>query len=293
MEKLDLASLIHPTPLDSFYECNLGVHPLFVCRENRGYFEDVLNIGQIDEILTLAETYCNINIQLEHSAKVISNEQFTHFDRSQNINIKTRFDLQRMYDIFISENAHIVIKDFIHVVPSVSKLCRALSESLNCDVIASIRIEHENSVPIPFRVNRNSIFALQVYGESRVEVRENDLKTNIVSSQLQLGDFFYIPPGCEFQSTNMDNASIQLLFAAVDLSWTRFVQFVIKEMNSTNRCMRRSFKYGSLEGHDSRASVFHEIKESVLDGLTLENVQKWTMFEQQQRPLVSSVKMFF
>src|SRR5690606_32676387 len=90
-----------------------------VQRNDPDFFNKVLTIEQLNTLLLLSESLCNLDVKVIHPKKFFSDENYIEYNTIQNVKIKTRVDLSRMYELFERESAYIQISNYIQAVPKV------------------------------------------------------------------------------------------------------------------------------------------------------------------------------
>lgn len=122
----------------------MGKKPLFISRENSGYFDDVLKPIDIQPYFQNQHISSGY-IRVVKSGEVCQKETWTFVAQNSTDNFSERLtDVRKLFDLF-NEGATIIIEWCETVFPSLNDLRLALENELKSMVQANIYITPQNS----------------------------------------------------------------------------------------------------------------------------------------------------
>ena len=272
--KRDLASLLHPVPVDEFFGDYWGKKPLHLQRTDRDYYKGLYSSADIDDFLRFAAPVegWSEKIKMAIKFKMVSSEAL--FDRNQ-----PGFDYQMIRK---SLRAVSLILNFVQDHNNrVLHLARRLEGDLRGRIKGRVNVNaylSPGNTYISPHVDAHDELNIQIEGNKRWRVYEprfpdpafgmpldNGLeartKTHYLQGRkpyldvvLQPGDFMYMPRGFWHDPKNVDQEpSLGLTIGVHPLCCLDMVISAVRAVSEKNRDLRRSIPVGlSLEPRTER-----------------------------------------
>jgi hypothetical protein len=260
--------------LEDFLSRQCEYVSFFVDASLRNSRNDLIDIHQVNHLLELSEKYCNIDVALIHPNKVFPKNTFEEHDCSQNVSIKTRLNLARVYEFFQNEKAHIQITNFAHAMPRMREFLSLLNSTLISRCTSSVLISMFDSTPLPIKASSADTILIQVYGHSICKVFQCESSTLMtkpqqlsdqnldrsVSYNMKQGDLVFIPHHSDYECETMEGGSVQLYLSCQYSTWGRFILDMIQKSNQDHDEMRQSFSHcGQITDDDFERALEHRI----------------------------------
>lgn len=206
----NFSRIISPVGVEKFFADYWEKKPLFIRRDDPGYFNGTLTSTDIDSYFQnqhISPGFLNVMINGEPSPP----ERWTYTAVKVSNNFSQRIiDLNKLLKLF-SEGATIIINGSENAFSSLIGLRRALEDELKCFVQANVYITPPDSQGFNPHFDAHNVFILQIYGRKcwniydspfempvRTEsVKEMNYAGREPSEQINLsaGDLLYIPRG--------------------------------------------------------------------------------------------------
>lgn len=218
----DLASLIAPMTVADFFE-NYWEKELLHLKHNPGYFDRVLQLADIDDLLS-QQNLLPDGIRLMNNGTAIAADDWTKAEKLIDGTIQTVVDPQKLYRHFNS-GATIILNSAEKCIPRLAAACRVFEQELQLKVQANIYVTPPHSQGFSMHYDPHDIFLMQIKGpktwqlynsgeELPVKYRKfrQDPKL-VLKVDIQSGDFLYMPRGTVHEAFASSVSTIHVNFS--------------------------------------------------------------------------------
>lgn len=287
MSQISFDRFFSPLSAESFIKMVGECKVVTVQRNDPDFFNEILTIEELNTLLLLSESLCNIDVKVIHPKKVFPDETYIAYDTTQNVRMKTRVDLQKIYELFDREKAYIQISHYMHAVPKVQTLVNTLQVIMGCKIKPEILIAHANAEKFPVRKNKVEQFIIQLFGESRYRLYDHCANFSsepmnkdsevlpFIDQSMRAGDMICIPKGFSYETESITGPSIELRLYCQYRTYAGFVAAMIKCLESQEDMMRASFAAKELMSGAIIEDFLERFKRKLIDSLTQENFNAW------------------
>lgn len=197
-----LSKLLSPISLEQFFEKNWEKEPLLIKRGSPKYFEKLMSIKTIDEILR------NHNLEFTKNIDITSYVDGVRETHNPDL---SRALPPAVWDFF-SSGCSVRLLDPHTYIPSIYKVCAILQELFHSRAGANVYLTPSNSQGFAPHYDDIEAFVLQVEGKKRWRVysppenevlprvssknfNENEIGSPVLETVLEPGDLLYFPRG--------------------------------------------------------------------------------------------------
>lgn len=290
MEK-KLGWMIHPILPNVFFESYLEAKPFIVSRDQSDYYDELINLNKIDKILRLSQNLCSINVEVLHAEKPIDTTLYTSTQFVQNIAMKLKTDLSKVFKLFEKEKCSIVIDNFSNLSPPLDIFQKTLDQQIGCRASFKICISPANASSFPAAYSTTDIFFLQLHGKSKYVIYEGptylplNMQKNlpfelsqcncVLEATASPGDIVYIPRGFVFHLLHSNDVSVELKISCAVSTWMKFIADSLREISLTNDLSREGYTVEKMRKNGDPEKKFNMLKKEFLNSLTMEKIKSW------------------
>ena len=218
--------LLSPLSESEFFTDYWGRKPLYMRRKNGKYYEGVLSISDVDELISSARVRPD-NIRIVRGQSHVPHDKYVSND-----GFIDPIEALRYFD-----QGHTVVLEQMHLYQGgLRRLCDRLAGELGFRLQTNLYLTPALSQGFDLHYDTHDVFILQIYGEKRWAIHESpillplpgqtyeqcelgsgDEKVNCV---LAPGDLLYIPRGYFHSATSLDHPSLHITLGALTKTWT-------------------------------------------------------------------------
>ena len=263
--------LIAPIDQDIFYSEYYEKKPLLIKRGFFNFYNNLLNINDIDSFLRLD----NLNFK---DFKLLHNNQtvpLTFYSNSSG----TAIDTQKLQD-YKKKGALIVINNINRKIQKIADFLEPIESELKTSFQCNCYISPENSHGFKAHYDTHDVFALQIYGKKTWEIYNpdeylpckidnkeldfltEDKLTPLMTIELEQGDLLYIPRGFYHKAftTNHSSAHIALNYSLI--FGYKLISTLGKELH-VNDFFRKTYPSNGFE----KEIYITEFKKELIDSI--------------------------
>jgi ribosomal protein L16 Arg81 hydroxylase len=222
--------LLHPVTEDDFFDTYWELRPLFIAKEEPGYFGGLPSLDWVDELITATTSG---DAQSTGSGYLVRTRPNGGQDRRAfRTAVNGLPDIQDVYRAY--DEGYTVVLNRLHLRSApVAALCRALEADLHHPVGANMYLTPQNGQGFRPHIDTHDVFILQLHGEKEWHVdgnagelplartRHNDVEVRPGYQNLVLrpGDALYIPRGTPHEAMTSSSSSLHLTVGVHVYRW--------------------------------------------------------------------------
>jgi len=250
-EHWNLSRLINPFTPSDFLSSRFETDMLHVSREDRGYYDSLLSMAEIDRVLTSLHL-SDPEVQMANVAKPdLEPEDYCH--------PSGLIDPARLYQEY-TDGSTIVLNQLEESLPALMRLCRSMEAEFSSRYQCNIYVTPPNAQGRIIHYDSHCVFVLQISGskswvtydtpivrplkaqEFTPDTCEVGEKTN--EFVLRAGDMVYVPRGMLHEARTTDEPSCHITLGALPNTWTDLILEAVARVALEDDEMRRSLPVG-------------------------------------------------
>ncbi len=284
--------LIHPYTLEDFNQQYWDKKPLLIQRQDPSYYQSLLSISKIDEIL-------HYNRPTGTSIRVVKNQE--PLDKARYENKDGSLNLNQIYASY-SDGYTLVVNEIERFWKPLKTLCHTMSEYLNHKTMANMYLTPKNQKALLPHYDTHDVFVIQVEGKKHWKLYDAEYPTPLVHSfqpifqreqlknireiTLNAGDMMYIPRGIPHEAVTTDESSLHLTLGVYSVQWVDFITKALQNMAQYNVELRKALPVGFLNTDtadlsDKIETKLFELFNDVLNQESIEGAKH--LFAQESR----------
>ncbi len=244
--------LIHPYAVEEFSKQYWDQKPLLIKREDTSYFQSLLSIDKVDEVLDFHRPKGN-SIRVIKNQEPLSPVKYENADGSLNLN--------QLYASY-SDGHTIVVNEIDRFWKPLKKLCSNIAELLQHKTVANMYLTPKNQKALMPHYDTHDVFVVQVEGTKHWKLYDTEYPTPLVNSfqpifqreQLKnvreitvtAGDIMYIPRGVPHEAITTDESSLHLTIGVYPTQWLDLLQKTLHTVAMSNEELRKALPIGFL-----------------------------------------------
>jgi ribosomal protein L16 Arg81 hydroxylase len=253
--------LLAPTATDAFLRDHWERRPLHVARDDPRFFADLLDLDEIDRVLTTLGLH-HPSVELVDATRRITSAEYTY--------PSGMIDPVRVYQRF-AEGATIIMPRLDHVVPALAHLCRAMEARLSARFQTNIYLTPAESQGFAPHFDNHDVFVLQVSGVKAWRLYDTPIELpyrgqhfapteappGAPSSEVTLrpGDVLYVPRGVMHDAVAGPEPSLHVTLGALFTSWTELLIEALARVGLEDARFRRALPPGFARDDFDRAEA--------------------------------------
>ena len=288
MNSKTLNWLLNPIQPQEFFDDYFETKPLVLQREDREYYNDLLSLPDIENVLRDAQSG-NYAIKLVKNGKTIHQSEYAYLTKVQNIEIKTGLNEKKFFRLF--ENGATVVFDAFHNNwPRLKSLADDLTQELLTATGYNLYLTPQNSQGFPSHYDTHDVFVIQVHGSKKWRLYHDPLKLPLntqhyqfyeyklgaptMEFDLEQGDLLYIPRGYVHEASANNEISAHISIGLYTSSWTRLLMDFITDLACKDSAFRSAFVTENFRSTNRKASILDELRQRLNKSLTLETLEE-------------------
>lgn len=253
-----MARLIHPFSSARFFAEYWETQTLHVARDNARYYDHLLDMDDIDRVLTTLHL-SHPAVTMVNAKKELSSDEYTY--------PSGLIDAARLYQQY-EDGGTIVLNNLEGSLPKLMDLCRSMececSSRFQCNIYVT---PSGGAQGLRTHFDSHDVFALQVSGIKRWVIYDTPIErpfrgqpfspdlypTGEKTMEFDLfpGDMVYVPRGVMHDAVTLDGASCHITLGVLPTSWTDLLLEAVARVALTDPELRRSLPVGfARQGFD-------------------------------------------
>ena len=274
-DRWDLSRLINPFSASDFFSSRFESELTQVSRDDRGYYDSLLSMDDIDRVLT--------TLHLSHPAVHMANAAKPELGTSEYCYPSGLIDPARLYQEY-NDGGTIVLNQLEGSLPRLMQLCRSMEAEFSSRFQCNIYVTPGNAQGLKTHYDSHCVFVLQISGTKHwvtyntpVErpLRGQDFTPDTYEVgektgefDLHPGDMVYVPRGLMHDAVCDDEPSCHITLGVLPNSWTDLLLEAVARVGLEDPELRRSLPVGyASQGFDrtKARAFFKELLQRVSD----------------------------
>jgi len=262
----DFQDLIYPITIEGFIANYWEKELLLIKREAPSYYESLLSIAKIDEVLDYHRPNKS-NLIVVKNQEPMSPSKYENADGSLNLN--------QLYAAY-GDGYTVVINGIDRFWKPIKNLCHNTRTFLSHKTVGNMYLTPENQQALSPHYDAHDVFVIQVAGKKHWKIYDATYKTPLLDSfqpifqrehlknckeiTLEAGDMMYIPRGVPHEASTSDESSLHLTIGIYPTQWIDFITKSFKNLAQNNIELRQALPIGFLDPNRNPLELSSEIK---------------------------------
>jgi ribosomal protein L16 Arg81 hydroxylase len=241
-----LTQLLQPVGLDAFFSRYYERDALVIHREQPGYYDGLLSLQTLDELISGIALGSDELIVVNHSRN-IEPEDYQREDES--------VDTVRVHRLF-DEGATITLRQLQRRVPALAKLCDGVARQLSCACQTNLYFTPANAQGLETHHDTHDVFILQLTGSKRWRTyppavplplpgqryywKTPPAGVAVAAFTLHPGDLLYCPRGTPHDAQSSQEASVHISLGAKVTTWAELMVEIVADVALRDPAFRAS-----------------------------------------------------
>ena len=266
--------LLDPVTSAKFFEVYYERKALWVERQDRTRFDNLLSLDAIDRFLATTSP-CYPDVFLVDATRPLSGEDYTRANDGDG-----SLDLPRMYDLFRG-GATISIRRMHERHPALAALCRALESVFSAHFQTNVYLSPPNAQGFGTHFDSHDVFVLQISGSKTWSLYDTLIELPLheqrfekgkhipgpVTQQLTIraGDLLYCPRGLFHSAHSTDEPSLHVTLGLMGKTWADVLAEAVSAASLAHPALRANLPVGFANpGFDMKGAsdTFRSLLES-------------------------------
>ena len=244
--------LIAPHSLQDFSENYWDKKPLIIQRNDRSYFESLMTIKNVDEIL-------DFHRPKGSDIRVVKNQE--PLDKNKYENTDGSLRLNQIYASY-ADGYTVVINEIDRFWKPIKTLCHNTRNLIKHKAVANMYLTPKEQKALLPHYDSHDVFVIQVSGKKHWRLYDADYPSPLVNSfqpilprehlsnmqeiTVEAGDIMYIPRGVPHEAYTTDESSIHLTIGVYPTQWLDVLIKSLEGLANTNIELRKALPIGFL-----------------------------------------------
>ena len=271
--KHNLASLLHPIPLDTFFSTYWEKNFLLVQRGDRGYYEGLLTNQNLEDIISSPEARYPA-IMLAKDGVYYPPQAYCEDVKMGNVTFSGVPNLKRLSAEY-AKGATIALTSLDRNWKPLSDLCMRLEEQLDHGINTNVYVTAGQTAGFPPHYDTHDILVLQIAGKKRWRIYEPTIKLPDVTQpcepksfgpgpqlteiELHAGDLLYLPRGYGHAAATSQSHSAHVTIGIHVFTWARLLKEADPSLVRLEE-FRRSLPPGFASRPELRPAIKEQLK---------------------------------
>jgi ribosomal protein L16 Arg81 hydroxylase len=241
-----LTTLLQPVGLDTFFSRYYERETLVIHREQPGYYDGLLSLQGLDELISATTLSCDEIVVVDHSRR-IEPEDYQREDESVDT-----VQVHRLFD----EGATVTLRQLQRRVATLGGLCRGVARQLSCACQTNLYFTPANAQGLETHHDTHDVFILQLAGSKRWQTYEPAVclplpgqryywktpPTGLAAAAFTLhpGDLLYCPRGTPHDAQSVQEASVHISLGAKVSTWAELMIEIVADVALRDPAFRAS-----------------------------------------------------
>lgn len=258
-DRWNLARLIAPSTPEGFFDKHFENQVLHVPREDRGFYDSLLSMEDIDRCLT--------TLHLSHPSVHMVNAAKPDLSTGDYTFPSGLIDAARLYQEY-SDGGTVVLNQLEGSLPSLMDLCRSMEARFSCRFQCNIYVTPGGAAQgLKTHYDTHDVFVLQVAGSKHWNIYDTPIERpfrgqdfqpgehtpgdKTMEFDLNPGDMVYVPRGTMHDATTGADDSCHITLGVLPSSWTDLLLESIARVGLEDSELRRTLPPGyAQQGFD-------------------------------------------
>ena len=239
-------NILAPTSLEIFERDYFEKSPLIVHRGDPLYYEDLLTLAGIDEILSTSDIHPS-------RVRVVQN------GHDHPLNSAGSHGLEELYARY-RDGSTIVLQSVHERWQPVAELCASLSASFSARLQANAYLTPPHSQGLGLHYDTHDVLVLQLHGQKRWRLSDSAMRlplpgqryqgvaapdeASVRELSLDAGDAIYLPRGYAHEAETLSSASVHLTVGIIPITWAEVILASIESLVEGDSRFRESLPPG-------------------------------------------------
>jgi ribosomal protein L16 Arg81 hydroxylase len=253
-----MSQLIHPVGVAVFQRDYCEQQPLLVQREDRGYYAELLTLGDVDQILSSSNVLCdNLRVVTEGKDTPLTEAGSPPgrglAGRNRSVNA-----LEELYSRYRGGST-IVLNELEQRWEPLQRMCRALGAEISARIQANVYLTPAGSQGFRPHYDTHDVFIAQVHGtkhwrlagmpyELPLQSKPHDKSQPEPASErefdLRAGDVLYLPRGTVHSATSNETASVHITIGVHPVLYSQILVDAVKKLCNQDVRFRKGLPIG-------------------------------------------------
>jgi ribosomal protein L16 Arg81 hydroxylase len=275
MEQWDIARLIAPTPVETFYAEHWEKKALVIRRSEPRAYESLVSLDDVDRVIT-TNHLSHPDVAMANAIREVATSDYT-FDGGA-------IDIVRLYQQFAA-GATIIMNQLHRYVPTLGALVRSIELELSARMQTNIYLSPLEAQGLKVHYDSHDVFVLQVHGVKHWKLYETQVplpfrgqhfgdepvEPGPVAQEFDLhpGDMLYMPRGLMHAAGTASETSMHITMGVLHTTWAELLIEALARYGATDADFRRALPPGFARKDFDRAGAektFRILFERALDG---------------------------
>ena len=244
--------LIAPYSLQDFSENYWDKKPLIIQRDDRSYFESLLTLKNMDELL-------DYHRPKGSRIRIVKNQE--HLDKSKYENTDGSLKLNQIYASY-ADGYTLVVNEIDSFWKPIKTLCHNMRDVIKHKTVVNMYLTPKNEKALLPHYDTHDVFVVQVSGKKHWRLYDADYPSPLVKSfqpifqrehlknvqeiTVNAGDIMYIPRGVPHEAYTTDESSLHLTIGVYATQWLDLIVKSLEGLANSNIALRNSLPLGFL-----------------------------------------------
>ncbi|WNJ16379.1 JmjC domain-containing protein [Pontibacter sp. G13] len=263
-----LSDLLAPITQDDFFQTYWEQKPMILHREDSRYFEHLITIGQVDQLLELHRP-TGQSIRVVKDQQPLNPSKFEELDGSLNLN--------QLYAAY-ADGYTVVVNEIQRFWSPLRKLCQAVSDTLSHQTVANLYLTPKGQQALKPHHDSHDVFVIQVHGQKHWRIYDPVVETPLHNSfqpifsresllnereiTLSAGDVMYMPRGVPHDAYTTDQSSLHLTIGVHPAQWLDLIMSALQLQAQSQISLRKALPPGYLNPKAWTGSFASEMQET-------------------------------
>jgi ribosomal protein L16 Arg81 hydroxylase len=276
----DLSRLIYPVTTETFFAKHFEASPLHIERKDAKYYGDLLNLDEIDRVLTTLHLV-HPSVTVVSASREVKLEDYTY---SSGL-----IDAARLYQQY-EDGGTIILNNLEVSLPSLADLCRSMEREFSSRFQCNIYVTPKEAQGFKTHYDSHDVFVLQIDGVKSWRLYDTVIERPLrgqsfepgkhvpgeVTQELTLhpGDVLYLPRGIMHDAIGVEGDSVHITLGVLPQTWTDLMLEVVARVALDDPELRRSLPVGyARQGYDRSAAqaIFKRLLTSISEKASLDD----------------------
>jgi ribosomal protein L16 Arg81 hydroxylase len=259
---VDLSRLIDPVDAETFRREYWQRRPLYVHRDDPGYFDGLLSLADVDRVLSLS-TIRGGDLRVVQEGKEVEVSKLVP-DKT-----RTAGQLDALYEKYRTGHT-VVINALDNRWEPLRQLVRSLGAEVNARFQVNVYVTPAGNRGFRQHYDTHDVFVAQVHGTKHWQLAQGPIELPLESQsgkkpdpepapereiEMRCGDLLYLPRGTLHAATANDTASVHLTIGMHPVLWSQVLEDAVTEVFHTDVRFRESLPLGFARDEGLRRLV--------------------------------------
>jgi ribosomal protein L16 Arg81 hydroxylase len=279
MQHWDIARLIAPTSVETFFAEYWEKKPLVIRRGDLAAYDTLVSLGDIDRVITTFHL-SHPDVMMANATRPVGPEDYTLGEGA--------IDIVRLYQQFASGST-IIMNQLHRFVPPLGDLVRRAEHELSSRMQTNIYLTPREAQGLRIHYDSHDVFVMQVHGTKNWKLYSAEVPLPFRGQQfgdfpaepgevaqefeLQPGDLLYMPRGVMHAASTTSDTSMHITMGVLHNTWVELLIESLARFAVNDPELRKGLPPGYARSDFDRAAAektFHELFARAVKGVDFE-----------------------